>query len=106
MFEFESLNDMSREPFYRKKIFNLANAIKDTYPEINFMIRPCHNGWQIRNLFDQESKVWDIICHAGSEGHEMGLFETYGEIVPKDYGDSVEGFLTTEDVLKRLKVLL
>lgn len=98
--------DMSREPFYREKIFNLANAIKDTYPEINFMIRPLYNGWQIRNLFDNESKVWDVICHVGSYGHEEGLFETCGDIVPEDYEDEVEGYLTTEDVLERLKVLL
>lgn len=47
---------------------------------------------------------WDAICHRGSYGHEEGLLEIYGDIV--DYekdGDSVVGWLTAEDVIKRIE---
>ena len=49
-------------------------------------------------------KQWDAICHRGSYGYEQGLLEIYGNIV--DYekdGDSVVGWLTAEDVIKRIE---
>lgn len=47
---------------------------------------------------------WDAICHRGSYGYEQGLLEIYGNLV--DYetdGDSVVGWLTADDVIKRIE---
>lgn len=52
--------------------------------------------------FDQiRCGEWDAVCHNGSYGGKEGLLETYG--MPEDNGD-VTGWLTAEDVIKRLKV--
>lgn len=49
------------------------------------------------------TRLWDAICHPGSYGYEAGLLEIYGNIVNKKVdGDIVIGFLTAEDVIKRL----
>lgn len=49
----------------------------------------------------QEGAEWDAICHRGSYGCEEGLLEIYGTIVSPTAGDSVEGWLTAEDVISR-----
>ena len=47
--------------------------------------------------------IWDAICHFGSYGYEQGLLEIMGTIVkPKD-GDTVVGWLTAEDIIKRIE---
>lgn len=47
---------------------------------------------------------WDAICQRGSYGYELGLLEIYGEIVDEEKdGDSVVGYLTAEDVIRRLE---
>lgn len=47
---------------------------------------------------------WDAICQSGSYGYELGLLEIYGEIVDEQKdGDTVVGYLTAEDVIKRLE---
>jgi len=46
---------------------------------------------------------WDAICQRGSYGAEEGLLEIYGVIVPESAGDSVEGFLTAQDVIERIE---
>lgn len=48
----------------------------------------------------EKFKAWDVICHYGSYGYEEGLLEIYGDIVPEDAGDSVQGWLTADDVIK------
>ena len=48
-----------------------------------------------------EKGVFDVICHAGSYGHEEGLLEAMGYIVECE--DSVEGWMTAEDVIRRIK---
>lgn len=51
-----------------------------------------------------EACRWDAICQRGSYGYEAGLLEIYGEIVDEATdGDSVVGWLTAEDVIKRLE---
>lgn len=50
-----------------------------------------------------EGYEWDAICQRGSYGCEEGLQEIYGNIVNEDDGDSVVGYLTAEDVIKRLE---
>lgn len=46
---------------------------------------------------------WDVICQPYSYGYEQGKLELYGELVTEDDGDSVVGWLTAEDVIKRLE---
>ena len=47
---------------------------------------------------------WDAICHKGSYGYEDGLLEIMGNLVDeKKDGDTVVGYLTAEDVIKRIE---
>ena len=50
-----------------------------------------------------EEAEWDAICQRGSYGEEEGLLEIYGVIVPESVCDSVEGFLTAQDVIERIE---
>lgn len=54
------------------------------------------------NVPNSKDKEWDAICHYGSFGYKEGLLEIYGSIVPKNVGDTVEGYLTAEDVVNRI----
>ena len=47
---------------------------------------------------------WDVICHWGSYGYEEGLLELSGDLVDyKKDGDTVVGYLTADDVIKRIE---
>lgn len=47
---------------------------------------------------------WDATCQRGSYGYDEGLLEIYGEIVNEEKdGDTAVGYLTAEDVIKRLE---
>ena len=46
-----------------------------------------------------EELICDAICHSGSYGHEIGLLEIMG--LTRN-GDSVEGWLTSEEVFDRI----
>ena len=48
------------------------------------------------------NRLFDAVLHMGSYGHEKNLLEIMGFIV-EDKDDSVEGFLTAEEIIKRLK---
>ena len=49
-------------------------------------------------------RKWDAICQTGSYGYAEGLLEIMGSLVkPKLDGDTVVGFLTAEDVIRRLE---
>lgn len=50
-----------------------------------------------------ENCKWDAICQPRSYGYEDGLLEIYGDIVTGEDGDTVVGWLTAEDVIKRLE---
>lgn len=50
-----------------------------------------------------EGCEWDAICHYGSYGAERGLLEIMGNIVDPLAGDSVEGWLTADDVISRIE---
>lgn len=54
-------------------------------------------------VYNDEKPIWDVICHTGSYGYEQGLLEVMGSIVSKDVGDSVEGWLTADEIIKRLE---
>lgn len=49
-------------------------------------------------------RVWDAICQWGSYGYTEGLLEVMGApVVRKADGDTVCGYLTAEDVARRLE---
>ena len=48
----------------------------------------------------KEKCVCDAVCHSGSYGHEQGLLEIMG--LNTDPTDDVEGWLTAEEVFKRI----
>lgn len=64
--------------------------------------------YEVDNLFDgyifafpsRSNRLWDVICHSGSYGHELGLLEAMGTIIDDDYGE-VEGYLTADEIIKR-----
>lgn len=47
-----------------------------------------------------DNRVYDVVCHWGSYGHERGLLEIMGLCDEKI--DDVEGYLTAEEVFKRI----
>lgn len=60
-----------------------------------------------REAFDAEYKghrLLDAVCTKYSFGREKGLLEIMGNIVDKKrVGDSVEGWLTAQDVIDRVE---
>ena len=52
---------------------------------------------------NKENYEWDVICQYGSYGAEEGLLEIMGTIVRPNAGDSVEGWLTADDVIERVE---
>lgn len=50
-------------------------------------------------VYKNGRRSWDVICHRGSYGCDQGLLEGMGDI----FGPDVEGFLTAEDVIKRIE---
>lgn len=62
---------------------------------IGFDTRRLFGGIQIR------THDWDAVCHSYSYGGDVGLIEIMGTIVQDDE-DSVEGYLTADEILARL----
>lgn len=69
---------------------------------IPFEIRELWDGYQVCYP-STENRVSDAICHGGSYGHERGLLEIMGLVDEEAIGDSVEGWLTAEEVFERWK---
>ena len=67
---------------------------------IRFQFDRLHNGYQII-AYKNGVRSWDAVCHSGSYGHELGLIEIMGDIVDAKY-DDVEGYLTADDILRRI----
>ena len=83
----------------------------DKYTREDVEGEPDHNAppphWSVHQIVVYNAKgtrKWDAICQRGSYGYEDGLLEIYGDIVDYDKdGDSVVGWLTAEDVIKRVR---
>lgn len=54
-------------------------------------------------VYDDDKPIWDAICHTGSYGFEQGLIEVMGSIVSKEAGDKCEGWLTADEIIRRLE---
>ena len=46
---------------------------------------------------------WDAVCHYASYGYESGLLEVMGSIVEDNQPYCVDGYLTADDIIKRLE---
>ena len=79
---------------YFTEIEKLAEGLNDR--NMKYELHPLFKGWQI------VCGDWDVICHEFSYGGEADLLEAMGrEIVRVEY-DEVEGYLTAEEILRRL----
>lgn len=62
------------------------------------------DGWQVIYPEDGEKRVMDAIEHCGSYGNEENLLEIMGLLTPEEEeDDSVLGYLTAEEVCKRIE---
>ena len=87
-------NEYKREPL-RLASMCLANNIP-------FEVAEMCNGLIIFYPCQGEECVSDAICHDGSYGRHEGLLEIMGLVDPeKTGGDTVEGWLTAEEVFMR-----
>ena len=62
----------------------------------------------LQNKEDDREKelLWDAVIHKYSYGHEDGLLEVYGTIVSNfNDWDTVEGYLTADNILKYCPIL-
>ena len=80
---------------YKTEIRKLAKGLEER--NIPYELKPLFDGWQIW------CDDWDAICHSFSYGHEKGLLEIMGTLVDEEeVGDTVEGHLTAEEILRRI----
>lgn len=49
---------------------------------------------------ERGESLGDAVCHNFSYGNEQGLWEIAIDVLPKNLGDTVQGYLTFEQVLK------
>ena len=68
---------------------------------IPFEFNTIHNGYQII-AYKNGVRSWDAVCHGGSYGHTEGKLEIMGDIVDNSVDDNVEGYLTADEILRRL----
>ena len=50
-------------------------------------------------VYDHGIESWDVVCHHGSKGYEMGLLEGYGGI----FGNDPVGYLTADDIIQMIE---
>lgn len=72
--------------------------------EIKYQRKDMDGGEQIIVYDEDGYRIWDAVCTKYSYGHERGLLEIMGDIVDgRRMGDSVEGWLTAQDVIDRVE---
>ena len=86
-------------PIYEIEINKLANLLDKA--NIPYDMRELWGGWQIGYPNFSEDNVSDVVCHDFSYGHEVGLLEMMGLVNEEEVGDTVEGWLTAEEVFER-----
>lgn len=86
---------------YTREINKLVHYLADK--EMNYELHETFNGYIVIVYDEEGERSWDAICHDGSYGHELGLLEVMGQTVVRDTYDTVEGYLTANDIIKRLE---
>lgn len=74
------------------------------------LVKSIFDGWQVIVTDKRGYWLWDGVCHQFSYGHERGLIEVM-EQTENNYilteeereCDDVLGYLTAEDIIKRLE---
>ena len=90
------MKDFFGNEFSTAEMYKLVNLL--TQAKIPFEVGEILGTLQV--FYPQKKNpICDAICHAGSYGHEEGLLEIMGLVE----GDSVEGYLTAEEVFERIK---
>lgn len=89
------------EQVYTREISKLVDYL--TAQKITHELNRHMNGYIVIVYNEKGECSWDAICHDGSYGHELGLLEVMGERVVRDTDDTVEGYLTAEEVIQRLE---
>jgi len=86
------------EPIEMERLIEMLNE-----RNAKFRIKEIFGTKQVWFMDENGKEIGDAICHAGSYGHEDGLLEIMGlDITIDEYGDSVLGWLTAEEVLEHL----
>ncbi len=78
---------------------------EDCEQEIDEKGRIASMDWHQIIVFGKNGqRSWDAVCHTGSYGYKQGLLEVMGQpVVRKRDGDSVAGYLTAEEVIRRME---
>ena len=83
---------------FKFQILRLGSMLQAA--NIPFELRDCWEGYQI--CYPSIANcISDAVCHGFSYGHEKGLLEIMGLVNEEEVGDSVEGWLTAEQVFER-----
>ena len=88
----------------RKKEVTEMSKLMKLLDEANvpYEVQDCWGTPQVCYPKSGEGQVCDAICHGFSYGHEEGLLEIMGLGDEEAIGDSVEGYLTAEEVATRI----
>lgn len=73
------------------------------HDNIPFRVEPLFDGLHLIYFSSLNNQICSVICHKYSYGHEEGLLEIKGLVDEEKVGDSVEGYLTAQDVYRRIK---
>ena len=89
---------MKKNSNYVFEPLRLASMLQTA--EIPFEMRPVHDGYQV--CYPSVANcISDAVCHDFSYGHEKCLLEIMGLVDEEEVGDTVEGWLTAEQVFER-----
>lgn len=92
----EELNDAYQE------IYRLETMLSEA--GIQHRIARCFDGWRIAYPNDTQGCVCSVIEHRASMGSSQDLLEIMGLLNKKELKhDKVVGYLTAEDVFKRIR---
>ena len=76
-------------------------ALLLTKSNIPFQVTSCWESPQI--CYPSKANcICDAVCHSFSYGHEEGLLEIMGLVDEEEVGDTVEGWLTAEEVFNKI----
>lgn len=84
----------------------LENYLKEhdiLYERIDVVEEGLMDRHQIMVKDEDGAVIWDAVCHFGSYGYKEGLLEIMGILVRPEDRDSVAGWLTAEDIIKRIE---
>lgn len=98
---FDSMGHYITDPKYTE-ILNLDKMLTES--GIPHVLKKHMDGWQVIYPEDGEKRVMDAVEHLGSWGKNDNLLEIMGLLTPEEAEhDTVVGYLTANDVFKRIK---